>query len=35
VERLIVGLIAMGPGGSFTLKRAEAVIREVIAQFQP
>jgi hypothetical protein len=28
-------LIVMGPGGSFTPDRAEAVIREVIAQFQP
>jgi hypothetical protein len=28
-------LIVMGPGGSFTPERAEAVIREVMDQFQP
>lgn len=28
-------LIVMGPGGSFTPERAEAVIREVVDRFQP
>jgi hypothetical protein len=28
-------LIVMGPGGSFTPSRAEAVMRDVIAQFRP